>query len=390
MNKAIFMQLNNLLILLFFLASTINVSAQKRALKVKDIPQVDTLIENFMKKYKVPGASIAITKGEKLVYVKTYGYADTLKEEKMHPKNLFRIASISKPITAIAMMKLVEQGKLTLDTKVFGADGILGTKYGTKPYDERVNSITVKHLLQQTCGGWGNTGGKDPMFLDASWSMEQVINYTLDNTPLLYEPGQRYIYSNFGYCLLGRVIETITGQSYEDYVKKNILLPMGITNMQIGGNTLGARLDNEVIYYGQVPGGLHPYIYNITRMDAHGGWVASATDLVRLLVHVDGFENKKDILSASSVKKMSELSTAENNTTYAYGWRVDKDNNWWHAGSLPGTGTHLARRANGFNWTVLTNTRVTGKGFFDTLAELLNGVVIDDNVPWSKTDLFLK
>ncbi|WP_257668110.1 serine hydrolase domain-containing protein [Parapedobacter tibetensis] len=354
------------------------------------IKEVDEAVGRFMAEYGVPGAAVAITKDGKLVYAKGYGYADTLRKEKVHPGSLFRIASISKPITATTIMKLVEEGKLSLDQRVFGPEGVLGTRYGTAPYKQPIPDITIRHLLQHTSGGWGNarSRGRDPMFLDATWSMDKLIDYTLDSIPLDQAPGERYVYSNFGYCLLGRVIEAVSMQPYEEYVKKTILLPLGITDMRIGGNTLDMRLENEVVYYGRKSGGLHPYIYNITRMDAHGGWVASAVDLVRLLVHVDGFATKKDILSASSVRQMAEVSTAADNTTYAHGWRVDEENNWWHSGSLPGTGTHLSRRANGFNWTVLTNTRLSGGSFFADLESLLNDIIADPAIVWTDTDGF--
>src|SRR5690606_28643588 len=96
------------------------------------------------------------------------------------PDHLFRVASISKTITGIAILKLFEEGRLSLDQQVLGPEGILGTHYGTAPYGKGINEITIRHLLQHTAGGWGNTGG-DPMFFDASWTMDQLINHTIDS-----------------------------------------------------------------------------------------------------------------------------------------------------------------------------------------------------------------
>lgn len=374
------------MVCLLFFATQVVCYGQPSNKKIRNIPQVDAAVEKFMADYQVSGVSVAISKGEKLVYVKSYGLADTANRLPVTSESLFRIASISKPITAVTILKLVEEGKLTLDQKVFGEGGLLGTTYGSKPYDQRILALTVRHLLDHSVGGWGNTGGKDPMFLDASWSQDSVINYTLDNTPLLHDPGQQYAYSNFGYCLLGRIIEVLTGQNYEQYVKTAILVPMGITDMHIGGNTLAQRSPNEVIYYGTENGGLYPYIYNITRMDAHGGWLASATDLIRFMTRVDGFSVEKDLLSAATVSQMTTLSTAGENETYALGWRVDGKGNWWHSGSLPGTGTHLTRMGNGFNWTVLTNARVSGREFFPELMVLLNDVTDDPTIRWTEID----
>lgn len=361
--------------------------AQTSIAESAPIYRVDTAVQAFMDRYEVPGLSLAITKDEKLVYVKSYGYSDKEAEEKLLPAALFRIASISKTITATAIFKLIEEGKLRLDDTVFGTKGILGTHYGTKPYSLDIQKITIRHLLQHTAGGWGNSNG-DPMFVDASWTMEHLINSTLDNKPLEHEPGKVYVYSNFGYCLLGRVIEAITGQSYEYYIVQSVLRRMGIKDMLIGGNTREARLKNEVIYYGRKQGGLHPYIYNIRRMDAHGGWLATATDLMRFIVHIDGFDAVPDILKKSTIQLMTTISTAEENTTYAYGWRVIKEKKWWHSGSLPGTGTHMTRLPNGFSWTALTNTRISGQDYYVYLEKLLDEIASDETMVWPDVDLF--
>lgn len=148
--------------------------------------------------------------------------------------------------------------------------------------------------------------------------MDALISSTLNSRPLEYTPGAHYDYSNFGYCLLGRIIEKITGQTYEEAVKTLVLAPMGITSMKIGGNTLADRLPKEVRYYGQ--SGEDPYIHNIRRMDAHGGWVASAKDLARFLVYVDGFPVRPDILSSQALTTMITPSAANNG--YACGWAV--------------------------------------------------------------------
>ena len=93
-----------------------------------NIPQVDNAISGFMTQYNVPGLSLAISKNGKLVYAKSYGKADVTAGTDVTNSSLFRIASVSKPITGIAIMKLVEAGQLSLDQKVFGAGSLLGTQ----------------------------------------------------------------------------------------------------------------------------------------------------------------------------------------------------------------------------------------------------------------------
>src|SRR5207302_1945616 len=300
-----------------------------------------------------------------LVYLKAYGQADKEAAQPAAAQNLYRLASVSKPITSVAIMKLIEQGKLGLDDAVFGASGILGTTYGSQPYGPHITEITVNHLLHHTGGGWANDGN-DPMFKNPGMSRAELISWTLDNQPLKTVPGAAYAYSNFGYCVLGRVIEKVTGVPYETAVKNLVLTPLGITDMTISCNTLADRIPNEVKYYGQ--GGEDPYAYNIRRMDSHGGWLATAKDLASFLVHVDGFSAKADLLSASSIARMITPSSAEPN--YACGWAVNSANNWWHIASLPSTETEIIRAAMGWNWVMLVNTRSPAASYAGDLDQI--------------------
>ncbi len=347
-----------------------------------NVPQVDNAVASFMTTHNVPGLSLAVTKNGKLVYAKSYGKADVGANTDVSNNSLFRIASVSKPVTGIAIMKMVEAGQLNLDAKVFGTGNILGTTYGNTPYGPNITNITVRQLLQHTAGGWPNDGN-DPMFTNQAMNHAQLISWTLNNRPLTHTPGTNYAYSNFGYAVLGRVIEKISGQTYEQYVKTNVLQPAGITTMTIGGDTEADRKPNEVKYYGQ--GGQNPYIYKIARMDAHGGWIASATDLAKLLVRVDGFNTKPDILSTASINTMVAPSSVAN---YALGWSVNNANNWWHMGSLPGTATMIVRANNGFNWVILTNTRAVSNSYLTDLDGLLWPAVNNASTPWPDVDLF--
>ncbi len=161
--------------------------------------------------------------------------------------SLFRIASVTKPITSVTIFTLIEQGKLNLTDKVFGPCAIFGIKYGKPPYKQWVADITVDQLLTHTCGGWPNDDN-DPMMHNDGWDHTKLITETIANQPLTNQPGTHWAYSNFGYCILGRVIEQITGQPYDAYVKANILAPCGISTMQIAANKESQRAPNEVVY----------------------------------------------------------------------------------------------------------------------------------------------
>ena len=225
--------------------------------------EMGRLSGEFRKQYRVPASAIAITRDGEFVYDVAAGMADREKLQPVQQNSLFRIASVTKPITSVTIFTLLEQGKLNLNDKVFGPSGIMGNKYGKPPYKQYVTNVTVDDLLTHTSGGWPNDN-TDPMFRFNSWDHTKLITWTLANLPLTYPPGEHWAYSNFGYCVLGRVIEEVTGQPYDTYVKANILAPCGITDMKIAENKMKERAPNEVVYYGQY--GENPYNFNITRM----------------------------------------------------------------------------------------------------------------------------
>jgi CubicO group peptidase (beta-lactamase class C family) len=318
--------------------------------------QMAAVATAFMRKFDVSGLSVTIAREGRLVYENPFGESNRQSRERLTVSNLFRIASVTKPITSTAIFTLIEREKLRQHDRVFGRGGVLGMKFGKAPYKKWVEEITVDHFLTHTSGGWENSSD-DPMFLNVGMDHAQLITWTLDTKPLRNPPGTNYAYSNFGYCVLGRVIEQITGRPYRDFVQEEILGRCGIRDMRISGNTLKERFPEEVIYYGQ--NGEKPYDMNVTRMDSHGGWLGTPRDLVLFLNHVDGSRFTANILKPETIKMMTSPSPV--NSGYARGWAVNNAPNWWHSGSLPGTTTIMVRTASGFCWAALTNTRATGQ-----------------------------
>jgi hypothetical protein len=153
--------------------------------------------------------------------------------------------------------------------------------------------------------------------------------------------------------------------------------------MEIAGNTKADRKPLEVAYTGRR--GENPYGMNVSRMDAHGGWIATPTDLVRLLVRVDGFAARPDILSAATIREMTTGSSA--NAGYAKGWIVNRNDNWWHDGSLPGSITLMVRTSAGMCWAALTNTRQPGTQMALDLDRLIWNMV-GKVTEWPQGDLF--
>ena len=315
--------------------------------------EMANLAHAFMQKYAMPGLSVAVGRAGSILYEDAFGWADRETREAVSPTHLFRIASVTKPITSVALFLLIEEGRIQLTDKIFGPGAITGTDYGNPPYHPGVDQITVEHLLTHTSGGWANDAA-DPMFMSPQMNQPQLIESTLRNRPLDQPPGRHYAYSNFGYCVLGRVIERITGQHYAIFVRDSVLKRCGVNDMTIAGNTLAQRRAGEVKYYDQGDE-REPYAMDVARMDSHGGWVARPRDLVHFLMHVSGFAAPPNILESQSIRAMTTASAA--NPDYAKGWMVNRFDNWWHNGSLPGTSTIAVRTHSGFCWAAFGNSR---------------------------------
>lgn len=327
----------------------------------------------FLRQWNLAGMSMSIVKNGKLVYAHGFGFSDVEKKLPVEPGELFRIASVSKLVTAVAIMKLVEQRKITLDSKVFGPKAILRDPVFDKVKDQRLYSITIRHLLAHS-GGWTTVYG-DPAFNSlvvlektgeqGAPTMDAFCRF-IASRRLHFTPGTAYSYSNMGYMFLGKVIEEVSGQSYEDFVETQVLQPAGILDMHIGHSYLSQRRQNEVKYYEadentEVPafdgsGRMVPKQYGgnpIELLGAAGGWIASSPELAKLLVQIDGFKSVPDIISQNLIQQM----TVNKNFKGPLGWKVTKDNgDWIRTGSMAGTSAIIKRQSNGFCWVVVINS----------------------------------
>jgi N-acyl-D-amino-acid deacylase len=248
-------------------------------------------------------------------------------------------------------------------------------------------------LLQHT-GGFDRAKSFDPMFrpviiakdlgVPPPAGPEHVIRYMLGQ-PLDFDPGSRYAYSNYGYCVLGRIIECVSGQSYESFVRNEVLKPLGATATKLG-KTL-ERAAGEVKYRDAKPrqgtailgpdfGKLVPMPYGawqLEAMDAHGGWISTATDLVRFASAFDRPE-QCPLLKPASIDAMFARPHGRAgyddagkplSNYYALGWNVRPQGagrTTTHMGSLDGTATVLVRRHDCVDWAVLFNGRSNAKG----------------------------
>lgn len=378
-----------------------------RSSEWKALVPMDREIERFMQKWEIKGLSFAVMRHDSLLYAKGYGYADAEINRKLESTDIMRIASASKLVTAIAVMKLAEQGKLTLDTKIFGPEGILNdTTYTNAMCDKRMLDITVDHLLRHM-GGFGRGAG-DPMFttneiikakrLPGPPTPEELVKIVLGRR-IAFAPGNGRIYSNFGYMLLSMAIERLTGESYWDYVTENVLQPAGCYSFRPATNYYEQRHANESKYYAPDDELVEEYngsgrmvsrVYggnDVTALKGAGGWCTSAADFARLVASVDGDPRLKDVISSQSVGTLTAHSEDEK---LSRGWsECDGKGKWTRTGTLSSTHTLVERFPEGDCWVLITNSGVwTGYHFTRDLQRLLDRIRDRYSVALPHRDLF--
>lgn len=371
----------------------------------REFESVEKTINSFLRNWSIAGASVAIAKDGRLIYSKGFGFADTASNTVTQPFNKFRVASISKLVTAVAIMKLMEDGRLSLNDRVFGPDGILNDPYFSEPRDKRVYGITVGHLLSHEAG-WSQRHG-DQMFMPVLVAEKMGVTPPADtktivrfalNKRLHFTPGTGRAYSNLGYSILGLVIEKISGMSYEEYCKNAIFEPLGIYDMSIAGNLPSEKTAFEVTYYEPSDIVLKPSIYgtgemvtpsyggnDIRSLGGAGAWIATAPDLMRFMLAVDGFSSRPDILSRESIHIMTD-----NENGYApLGWKTTIYNGtWWRTGSFPGSAGMIKRQSDGISWVVLLNSSTwNGPEIYSYMNNMMYRAVSQIS-EWPEYDLF--
>lgn len=335
---------------------------------------LDSYIERFMRRWEIKGGSLAVMKDGRLIYSKGYGWADEEKGIPMSPGHIMRIASLSKLITATAIMQLCERRVLSLEDRVFGDGGILDCPQFSRIRDKRARSITVEHLLRHEAGFTMHRG--DPMFttrsiiiregLDTVPDMDRIIEYALGDR-LGYTPGTGFRYSNLGYLILTKIVEVCSGMDYEEYCQENILHPAGCYDMHLARNLYEDRYPNEVRYYETHEAEPVPAFdnsgdtlwrsyggSNIEGLLGAGAWVASPAEFVRFTASIDGDPSVPDVISPESVRMM----TADPDHPYRpIGWvRAGEHSDWSRTGTLAGTSALVKRQSNGYIWMFATNT----------------------------------
>jgi CubicO group peptidase (beta-lactamase class C family) len=343
----------------------------------------DVAMRTYMEQHGVKSGTLAVSREGNLLFGRGYGPADADGRRQMAVTDPMRIGGLSRVITGIAVRQLVKAGKLALDTKVFPFLGLKAPP-GRTP-DPRINDITVSHLIQAN-EGWDPKGAPALISGDLDIAAElripsppgpaDLVRYIMVQ-PLLSDPGSKAGCPRYTYCVLGRVIEKASGETYLAYVKNHILNPIGAKSVDLARSLPQFRNPLEPVYRDNET---KPNVFDsenrrdvprpdgsccLEAMDSSGGLIASAPDLIRLL-------------------ESYWLSTGEP--------RAGDANSYVEIANIPGSSAYVAQYKNGVNVVALFNQGInmTGKdgkdlnSLMSKAAEQLPGVEVRFSVVWVK------
>jgi CubicO group peptidase (beta-lactamase class C family) len=374
---------------------------------------LDDFVIDAMRTNEIPAGALAVAKDGRLVYARAFGTRDLAGKTPAAPHDRFRLASSSKPITAVAVMQLIEAGKLHLDDRAFNILSTFAPPSGTKE-DPRLRRITVRNLLEHS-GGF-DSRKTDPQFdalrtaADALGkprpaSHDDIIEYMMGQ-PLAFDPGTKYLYSNLGYNILGRIVEQLTNEPYEASIKATVLAPAGITRMAIGKSKRKDIFSDEVEAWDtptctsmysvfQDQDEVVPYSYggfSMETIDAHGGWVASVVDVTRFLNAVGG-KTGKQLLASQTVAQMLAKPAIpqyrDQDHWYASGWNTGEGFVMTHNGAITwGTFSAIGRLPNGLTFGLCYNRLPYDIGAFVGATSKKLAAVINRVTAWPSHDLY--
>lgn len=385
---------------------------------VEKLKPIDEVVRDFLKQHNASGVTLAIAKDGELIYDRAFGWANAERRKAMEVDTQMRIADVSKAITGIAAMQLHQQGKLKLDEPFIDAMKKARFKGVSSIKDSRWKEITPRELLSHR-GGFDEKATSDTMFQTSLVSQDlklkkepqakEVVRYKM-RRPMDFDPGSKFAYSNFGYCLLARVMEVADDRPYGSTVLHNLLRPMGLTQTKRGRSIVDKRTKSEAWYHMQREKKAAAYwtasraqirragktvkapdivrepdgVFQLEAMDSSNGWISTARDLVSMVVALE--RKEEPLLSESIFEEMLAKpagTKADADQWYGLGWWVKKTasgRRYWHGGSLPGTSSMLVREDSGVVWGALFNTdnsKVDGKPLAAAFDKKLRGEFVD-------------
>jgi len=293
-------------ILTLFIVTAISFSfSQAQTFEVK----VDSLLSQIFKDKNGPGGVFMVAKNGKPVYQKAFGNANIELDVKMAPQNVFQLGSMTKQFTAIAILMLVEQGKMDLQKPI-------STYIPDYPMGDK---ITVHHLLTHTSGIKDFTKLKSlNQIAQQNLSPKQMVDF-FKNEPVDFNPGEKFEYNNSGYVILGYLIELVSGDTYENYINKNIFQKIAMKHSRYASDT--AIIKNRAYGYQQkTTGYVNKTAISFSIPFSSGALMSTVDDMLLW----QNALNKDVLLKPETIKKAFTKYKLNNGEpfNYGYGWHL--------------------------------------------------------------------
>lgn len=323
--------------------------------------------------------SVLISQDDTIIYKKSFGYADIDNHRKNTENSIFSIASVTKSLTAVGVMKLIEDGKLTLETPI--------NTYFPNFIPDYSKDITIRHLLNHSSGMQANIGriddqgnglmpGKNPITL-------KELFEKFKDSKLNFEPGAGYEYNNFGYTLLAYIIENVTKQSYADYMEQAVFKPANMKN-----TTVNAYKNLKKRSFPHI--GLGMNTFKKMSYPFRSSWVIGAGNINSTTGDLYNFMKALEngtVLKPVSVAKLYSYTQAigVNESEYGFGWKIEnKGKEKWvnHTGLLPGItsiiGSLPQRKIKIIILSNATSTDLITESDFQGKSQFVSGEIVDN------------
>ncbi|MBN2304348.1 MAG: beta-lactamase family protein, partial [Anaerolineae bacterium] len=304
-------------------------------------PDIDTFLIDLMALYDIPGAGIALVQNGEVLYTQGYGVCSTATAAPVTPDTQFAIGSVTKSFTALEMLRLVDQGRVALDAPVitYWPDFTLSDPTAAQ-------QVTVRHLLAQTSGLSG--AGDGAWYSGQITTLRQAVDYAA-TLPLADAPGRSHIYDNYNYAIAGYLIEQVTGQTWPDVMRDQILAPLGISAATFDIQAVQQTPDYALPHSLDIRAGMQPAPFvSLAGIASAGAINASARDMAQYVRFQLG--NGQPLIASALLDEMHTRQAAYGpmppvgptgfqTNGYALGWFTAGFNGLtvlWHNGSIDG------------------------------------------------------
>jgi serine beta-lactamase-like protein LACTB, mitochondrial len=301
--------------LLYFCSVSAQSSGTKQYIRdrsfKKAIESARDFIDSLQTSQNIPGISICVGNREKILWAESYGFADLENNVPVNISSKFRLGSVSKVLTSLAVGRLYQQGKLDLDAPV--------QRY-LPNFPEKQYSFTARQLAGHTAG-IRHYRNNDPVATPRRYTSVMEALSIFSNDSLLFKPGTAYAYSTYGYSLLSAVLEAVAGGDFLTYMRDSIFVPLGMTNTF--PDYSDSIVPGRVRFYEKSKSGLvNAALVDNSYKWAGGGFLSTPVDLVNM---VRGLLNNR-LLDKKTVEQLFASQQLENGTSTHVGiaWRINE------------------------------------------------------------------